>query len=167
MLGDRAASSVGSDDVGPSAFRKHHRLDDRSSEFWTIAENLLRNGSTFSGDCSIPDGCYVTYPFWSDGFPDQDLDSFYHMVVRRENVPMYATPRADAPVIERLSYEIVRRVIDQSKPLDEAWTQIALLDGRTGAVRTSDLYNPTFGYRMTFVRSANGTWVLGAFLAGD
>jgi hypothetical protein len=167
MLGDRVAFSVGSDDVGPLAFRRYRRLDDRSSEFWTIAAELLRNGSAFRGDCSIPDGgCYVTYPFWSDWFIDQDLDPLHHMVVRRTNIPMYASARAGAPVVERLSYEVVRLVIDQTKPPNDTWTDIALLDGRTGVVRSRDLYSP-IGYRMIFVHISDGRWVLGAFLAGD
>lgn len=167
MLDERVMFSIGSDNVGPLAFRRYRRLDDRSGEFWTIASDLLRNGSAFHGDCSVPAGCYVTYPFWSERFPDQDLHRFNHMVVRRENVPMYASARRGAPIVDRLSYEIVRLVIDPTKPPNDRWTDIALLDGRTGAVRSRDLYYPAADYRMTFGRQSSGKWVLASFLAGD
>jgi hypothetical protein len=168
MLDERVVFSIGSEDVGPRAFRKYRKLDERSSEFWTVAEDLLKGGSALGGDCSSPqEQCYVTYPFWFDRFPDQDLTRFDHLVVRRENVPMYATARADAPVVERLSYEIVKLRIDPTRSPNDTWTDIALLDGRTGAVRSSDLYYPAADYRLTFGRLSSGRWVLGSFLAGD
>jgi hypothetical protein len=41
-----------------------------------------------------------------------------------------------------------------------------LWDGRRGFLREPDLHRP-IGYRMTFIRREDGTWLLGDYLAGD
>lgn len=152
---------------GRDAFRKYNALDDPASEFWSVVKDLLAKGAA-AEHCDDPDPnaqCHVRYPYWSARFPNQ-LDRSEHLIVRDENVPMYEAARSDSKVVERLTYEVVRRVIDQTKSPIEGWEEVSLLDGRRGFIREERLYR-TSGYRMTFVRQDDGSWVLGDFLSGD
>ena len=82
---------------------------------------------------------------------------------------MYAQPQASAPVVERLSHDVVKVLADpdSSLPESERWAQIELPDGRAGFVNDRLLYNPAGGYRMQFVRDDRGEWRMTVFIAGD
>ena len=168
MVSDEIRVSESGDERGPAAFRLYWKLDDPASGFWTTVEELLAGGSAFWGDCNNPEvGCYVTYPYWSERFPDDTLDRLYYLVVRRDNAPVYAQPRDEAAVVDRLSYEVVRRSYDSTVAGSDTWTEIARLDGPRGFMRTTDTYNPTFGFKMIFRWLNKGPWELAEFTAGD
>ena len=167
IVSDDVQMVPGGDERGREAFRRHWNLDDRSSRFWTSVEEILAGGSSFDGECDNPEvTCYVTYPYWSERFPDR-LDRLYYLVIHRADAPLYAQPRAGAAVVDRLSYDVVRRVFDSDVASSETWTEVVRLDGRRGFVRTSDTYNPTFGVRMIVQRSASGAWEVVGVIAGD
>ena len=150
---------------GREAFRKYRRLDDRQSEFWSVVPRLLEKGGAVQG-CDEPrDQCRVSYPFWNARVPLK-FDGFDHFVVQHENVALYEVPSTQGRVVEKLSYELVRRVIDQTKAPTEGWQQVALLDGRKGFVQVTDLHS-LVGYRMTFARLPDGNWMLWSFISGD
>jgi len=109
-----------------------------------------------------------TDPYWWANFPG-DLDPIEHRVARGDDVPMYSQPAASAPIVERLSYDVVKVLADPdpSLPEDARWAQVELPDGRAGFVNDRLLYNPAGGFRMQFVRDGRGEWRLTVFIAGD
>jgi hypothetical protein len=150
---------------GRASFRSYHGLDDPKSTFWATIAELLQGAAAVDG-CSNPDEqCRVAYPYWSTRLPD-DLDALEHFVVRTQDAAVYRTPRRGAAVIARVSYEVVRRPDALSQEPEEGWEEVVLWDGRRGFLREQDLHRP-IGYRMTFIRREDGTWVLGNYVAGD
>ena len=150
--------------IGRVAFRKYHRLDDPKSEFWMNMRSLLDGAGAVDGCNGPTQECQVSYPFWLTRVPPE-FDKLDHVVVL-QNASMYERPAPAASVVERLNYELVRRVTEHQRLKPEGWEEIELFDGRKGFVRSSDVYRFT-SWRMTFVRQANGTWILWDFLAGD
>jgi hypothetical protein len=159
-------------DAGTRAgFRRFWKLDDPKSDFWTEAEQLLRvGGSSAGGDCA--DGCEVWYPSWEVAFPD-DLDPVDYAVVTGNDVPVYELPRAGSRVLTRLTYDVVKLLVEGDR-----WTRIVLPDGREGYVdgavagRVAGaakymLWSPQGGSEMGFYRRNNGPWLLTVFYAPD
>jgi hypothetical protein len=161
MMTNDILPSFGSETRGPKAFRDEWKIDSPTSEFWSMADEVLSGGSALEGPCEATGVCDVLYPFWARPFAD-DFDRLGHLVVRGSNVPMYSRPRAGGRAVATLSYDVVKSVDDQPN-----WTEIELQDGRRGFVRAESLYDLAFGPRMAFSRTADGRWVLGEFIAGD
>jgi hypothetical protein len=138
---------------------------DRTSEFWVIVEDLLGKGAAVDG-CDDPnDQCRVSYPYWLERYPTH-LTRSSHLIVNAANLPMREKPSDAARTVTQLSYDVVRRVTVQPNPPPDGWTEVELLDGQRGFIRSERLYRTT-GYRMTFTRLSAGTWFLASFLAGD
>lgn len=150
--------------VGRDAFRKHNNLDDRDSEFWTRVSEILRLGAGVEG-CETPQAyCRVKVPYWTERLTD--LDSYDYSIARNENVPLYTAPKADAAIVERLSYDVVKHVEKYSQGPLEGWEEVQLMDGRRGFIREGDLYRRT-GLRMWFAREDDGSWILRNLVSGD
>jgi hypothetical protein len=58
---------------GIEAFRRQQRLDDPSSEFWTVIADLIAKGSTVGDTCTENSHCSVGFPYWSERFPHPRL----------------------------------------------------------------------------------------------
>jgi hypothetical protein len=169
MTSDTPQYLFGGEEPGLDAFREHWNMDDPSSEFWRAAEDLLTDGSTVAPTCAEPkDECYVWFPYWWANFPG-DLDPIPHRIARGDDVPMYSRPAASAPIVERLSYDVVKVLADPdpSLPDNERWAQVELPDGRAGFVNDRLLHSPAGGYRMQFIRNARDEWRMTVFIAGD
>ena len=148
--------SIAADDIrvsfGPDNGIEAFRIDD---EFWAEMETVLRLGGVFAG----PDRFWAPYVFanWPGAH-----DPFTHVAVTGVDVPAFAEPADTAPVVARLTHEIV--ALPAWNPTN-GFHQIALADGTTAFVSERQLRSP-IDYRAGFVRE-QGKWMLEIFIAGD
>ena len=100
-------------------------------------------------------------PYVFANWPDAH-DPFTHIAVTGVDVPAFAEPADTAPVVARLTHEIV--ALPAWNPAN-GFHQIALADGTTAFVSERQLRSP-IDYRAGFVRE-QGEWMLEIFIAGD
>ena len=143
-------ASFGSDH-GVPAFIEMWKLNDPSTELWKELGAVLALGGTFA-DVSTFTAPYV-FSRWPDG-----VDSFESVAVIGRNVRIRSAPRADAPVVATVSYEILE--LDFSKPDSAEWTAV-----KAGYISKQFVRSP-IDYRATFTYS-KGRWRMIFFLAGD
>jgi hypothetical protein len=148
---------------GRTAFRKEWMLDSNSARFWRLAESALSGG--FVAGCQ-GDECAVSAPSWFFKWSTTQLDIYDHAVVRRDDVPMFAEPKASARVIATLSFDVVED-LDRSLFDRREFIHVKLVDGRTGYIRDEDLYDVLIGPKMIFGRKGQGPWLLVSFNEGD
>jgi hypothetical protein len=141
---------------GIADFRRIWRPDQADSKLWTALGEILRLGGSFE-----PDGSFVA-PYTFSRFPD-DLDSFESIVVTGNGVALRAAPRTDAPLIARLSYDIV--TVEAPPDPAAAWVEVRLADGRSGHVAAPLLRSP-LDYRAGFAKR-EGEWRVIYLIAGD
>ena len=107
-------------------------------------------------------------PYAFARFPE-DLDAFAHVVVTSVAAPVRAQPAADAPILETLRYDIVRRDEKGGAPATTGtraeWVRVLTPTGKSGYLHDRDLRGPT-DYRACFHKDA-GQWLLTTFVAGD
>ncbi|MCB9959833.1 MAG: hypothetical protein H6843_14645 [Rhodospirillaceae bacterium] len=139
--------------------------------YWTELQTVLEMGGAFSGADPSQRYFCAPYTFLAD-FP-QHLDPFMIVFVTRRIAPLYAAPRADAPVIGTLSYDIAE--ITESgvgEAVEEAgapyWVGLRTVDGtREGYAVSTDFRSP-IDYRACFNPNPDtGHWEWTAFIAGD
>jgi hypothetical protein len=107
-------------------------------------------------------------PYVFARFPE-DLDAFAYVVVTSVAAPVRAQPAEDAPVLETLHYDIVRRDEKGGAPATVGtraeWVRVVTPTGKSGYLHDRDLRSPT-DYRACFHKDA-GQWLLTTFVAGD
>lgn len=107
-------------------------------------------------------------PYVFARFPE-DLDSFAHVVVTAVAAPVRAQPAEDAPVLETLRYDIVRRDERGGVPAATGtrpeWVRVLTPTGKSGYLHDRDVRSP-IDYRACFHKEA-GQWLLTTFVAGD
>ncbi|MCA8909127.1 MAG: hypothetical protein KDA49_15730 [Rhodospirillaceae bacterium] len=139
--------------------------------YWTELQTALEMGGMFSRADPARRYFCAPYTFLAD-FP-QELDPFTIVFVTRRIAPLYAEPRADAPVIGTLSYDIAE--ITESgvgEAVEEAgapyWIGLRTVDGtRQGYAVSTDFRSP-IDYRACFNPNPDtGQWEWTAFIAGD
>jgi hypothetical protein len=149
-------------DNGASDFRTRWRLQDPGSELWPELAAVLALGGTFENDSTF------VAPYVFTRFPDS-LDAFEYVAVIGENVRVRAEPALTAPILARVSFEVVGRARKPPRALTPSeaalWEPLQLADGRVGYVARAFLRSP-IGYRAAFVRRG-GRWLMTLFVAGD
>ena len=142
-------------DGGTSEFRSTWNFDGDDSEFWAELEAVLRMGGAFRtrDEFSAP---YV-FAMWPE-----TLDAFEFVAVIGTNVNVRSEPSITAPIVARLSHEVVR--LAEGRPAT-TWLKVALADGTAGYVNERYLRSP-IDYRASFVRN-DDRWMLRFFAAGD
>lgn len=132
------------------------------SQLWTELGRVLSLG----GALVSPTEFCAPYVFAR--FPE-DLDAFAHVVVTAVAAPVRAQPAEDAPVLETLRYDIVRRDEKGGAPTPAGtraeWVRVLTPTGKSGYLHDRDLRSPT-DYRACFHKDA-GQWLLTTFVAGD
>lgn len=147
-------NSFGGND-GVAAFRTAWRLGEADSELWAVLDDILRHGGRFSGADAF------VAPFTYMALPDS-LDPFEFLMVRDEDVPVYATPDEQGVIVGRLSHDVVRAGPYLADP---RWTAIALGGERFGYVEAHRIRSAV-DYRVQFMRR-DGRWLLVLLVAGD
>lgn len=157
---------------GRSAFVETWRPAEANSEVWVQLARVLGGGGVYEEDSlasadGSPGWARFTAPYYFARFPGEQFDAFQHGVLLGPDVPVRAQPEPGAPVLERLSFAIVR-VPEFFNPRETAsgnWIRIELDENRFGFVRSDRIGSPV-GYRALFNR-IDGEWTMTAFVAGD
>jgi hypothetical protein len=143
-------------ETGVAAFRSKWHPDQAASKLWTVLGDILRLGGSFE-----PDGSFAA-PYTFSRFPD-DLDSIETLVIIGSGVALRSAPRLDAPLLARLSYELVT-ADDPSRPIT-GWVRVRTETGQVGYVAEHLVRSP-IDYRAGFAKR-DGTWRLIYLVAGD
>jgi hypothetical protein len=141
-------------------FKKEWNLHKPGASWEPLRRELLRvlslGGSFDKGEFWAP---YV-YSEWPDDPNDPDGGLFSGCILGRR-VPVRSRPSPTAPIITRLSYDIVKMPEWTDKP----WVKIITPGGRRGYVASRFFYSSGF-YRAGF-KKVKGKWKMMFFIAGD
>jgi len=152
--------------VGIGDFKRNWKPERKESHLWPVLEQLLALGGTFENSHGRQEFCapYVTTRFPS-GF-----DEFEWATVTGVNVRVRARTEAGAPVVDALSYDVVK-VIDwrgeraQTDATRNRWVLIRTPQGRRGYVRHKFIRSPV-DFRAYFAK-LRGRWMMVGLIAGD
>ena len=131
-------------------------------DLMSTIEDILTHGGRVEGD-----SVFIA-PYWfTEDLPD-DLDSYFHMVIIGESVPVRSSPGSGA-LLASLSYDVVADPPDRYQIDDvlrpDGWTAIMLRDSTISYVPSAQVRSP-IGYRMTF-HLEDGRWWITNLIAGD
>jgi hypothetical protein len=124
-------------------------------DLWRELEQILGLGGTFREGMFWAPYVYSAWP--------ESHDAFETLAVVADDVPLRASPDANAPAIATLSRDLVTRASEPRQ--DGAWEKIATADGKSGFVESKFVRSPV-DYRAGFVKTPNG-WRMNALVAGD
>jgi SH3 domain-containing protein len=147
------------DDHGVAGFERHWELDrPQSSQLWQELTTVLSLGGRFRET-----GGAVEFwaPYTFADFPN-DWDAFESAVILGANVNVRAGPGTDTPILEQLTFDIVR-TSDQD---GGEWVKIVSPSGKEGYVARRYIRSP-IDYRAAFVKGAAGAWRMRLLVAGD
>jgi hypothetical protein len=155
---------------GLDTFKQEWQPSKRTSEFWKQLSLILSLGGTYESETGDEKYCapYVTTR-WKTlvrRFPEFGNASEYAVVVR--DVNGRARPSIGAPVVARLSFDVVRVNWDsvaKAARRGSEWVRIRTLRGRVAYVQASDVRSP-IDYSACF-KKINGRWMMVSFIAGD
>jgi hypothetical protein len=137
---------------GPGVFKSHWHPEDPKSEVWVVLERVLALGGTFyEKDMYAAPYVYTKFPM--------DVNLLEYVAVVKDAAPLRAEAKADAAVVETLSYDIVQVEPALTAPVrldKQEWVQVATAGGKKGYVASADVYSPA-GYRVLFEKQA-GRW---------
>lgn len=128
-----------------------YRPQERTSRLWRDLAKIVRLGGQFSGETFWAP--YVYSAWNSDG------DAYTHAAIITPNEPLRAKPSPKAPVLRRLSYDIVK--VNRE---GQRWTQVTLA-GKSGWVRNEALWSQ-LDTRIAIERR-DGRWLITAIVEGD
>lgn len=156
---------------GIEAFKEKWTLDSNpaNSELWTILGDILDLGGVFLDE----DRNIFVAPYVYALYSDIDLDPFSHLVVTGEGVNVRAAPAVDSPVLDSVSYQVVRQLPTYGEELPEIeldgrtyrWAKVQLPSGTVGYMVDRYLWSPV-GYRLAFSKTGDD-WRLIFLVAGD
>jgi hypothetical protein len=167
ILDARIKNSFGGND-GINEFKTMWKINSPKSEFWDEFIKVLSNGGTFDKESGAKTKLFMA-PYTFTGFPD-DLDVYDYQAIFGNNVNLRSKPDMNAPVVARLSYDIVKidfknSVPDKIKEGEHSWLKVETFDGKKGFVKAEFVRGST-DFRALFEKK-NGVWKMTAFIAGD
>ena len=124
-------------------------------QYWNEIAKVLKLGGRFRGHA------FVAPYTWTAKTP-KDADTYKTYFVTGSNVLLRSTGKANAPIISRLSYNIV---YNDNWQEDANYQSIRLPDGQTGYL-SSQYLRSQIDYRASFIK-INGKWQMAMFIAGD
>ncbi|RYG28961.1 SH3 domain-containing protein [bacterium] len=137
---------------GLADFKKQWRPENPDGPIWRELEAILKLGGAFQAkNYWMP----TTYAKWPEAY-----DSFSYAAATSGTVPVRAAPNADAKVVARLNYGIVKAEAES-----KGWVPVQLPDGAKGYVHKTDIRRP-IDYRMS-ISKHQGRWLIDALVAGD
>lgn len=143
---------------GIPEFQAMWRPSDPDSRVWETLVSVLSLGGTFHGDTMF------IAPYTFSRFPG-GFDAFDHVAVVGADVRVRGAPSDTAPILTRVSFDILPIAREAGYPGDEEWVPVRLENGRPGYVHATYARSP-IGYRAVFVRRG-GVWRMRALVAGD
>jgi hypothetical protein len=146
-------------DHGIDDFKQMWQIKEADSKLWKEFGTVLALGGSFDG----PD--MFTAPYTFSRWP-RDVDGFDYVAVVGSEVRIRTLPRADAPVVTQVSYEVLQLDAEASSKdwMTEDWTAVRI-DGKKAYIATRFIRSP-IDYRARFEK-VDGRWRLVFFLAGD
>ncbi|WP_420586960.1 SH3 domain-containing protein [Ruegeria sp.] len=145
--------------LDPQTLSEEYRedADAMREQYWTDLENTLSQPGYFDdeGEFWMPHQWQITLP--------ASLDAHLAYFVTGQNVSLRQQPNRDAPLITRISHEVVILRDHQSSA---EYQRVLLTDGTQGYMH-SDFLWPMTGHRAAFVKSDAGGWQLCTFVSGD
>ena len=152
---------------GVKDFTEKWHPEKSDSEFWRELESILALGGTFETIDGQKEFCapYVTCR-WQElvkDFPELG-EAHEYTVVLGKNVNVHSKPSADAPILETLSFNVLKlSQVDANERTQ--WVEIKTPGGHTGYISAKDVRSP-LDYRASF-KKVKGRWMLVTFIAGD
>jgi hypothetical protein len=153
------------DEIGIATFKQQGRPEDPKSPLWIELESLLTLGGTFDYGGVAGFWAPCVYTRWPE-----DVDAFTHVAVIRRDVTVRARPASDAPILARLSYDIVQvgtgdPIVEPHPEGPRTWRAIVTPQGKKGYVQALFLRSP-IDYRARFIGSGR-QWRMDLLVAGD
>jgi hypothetical protein len=154
-------NSFGGDD-GAANFKKMWKPTDAKSPVWPVLALVVGMGGRFENEKTF------VAPYVYSNFPD-DLDGFETIVVTAEKAVMREQPKADAPIVNTLAYDILTIAKPSGKLQHEAgpddWLEVSDSTGKRGFVLQRDLRSP-IDFRAIFEKRKS-SWRMTVLVAGD
>lgn len=151
---------------GVDEFKKRWEPQDPESPVWSVLSTALTSGGSFTKRADVSEFCgpYVVnqWPTVLQQLP-RGIDSLDFVAITGDDVAVYLEPKVTAPIVTRLSYDVVRsipnaQVTDRTNPKFSSWIKIRTPDGKEGYVPDSDVQGPMdYG---TCLRQTNGKWLI-------
>ena len=167
ILDKNIKNSFGGND-GVAEFKDWWKIESPGSKFWDEFLPVITNGGKFhDSEVAASKTKLFVAPYTFQDFPD-DLDAFTHSIIFGNNVNLRAKPEMNAPVVARLSYnvvEITNGIKDKTDPEKDDWYEIKTLGGKKGFVKAEFVRSP-IDYRAGFEKKG-GAWKMVFFIAGD
>jgi hypothetical protein len=126
---------------------------------WSLWDELV---PILSMGCATNDQGGITLP-WYAAQPLDGLDPDTGMIVIAEKVPLYQSPDAKSPVLDRLSWDGVT-LLGGLQP-EDPFQKVKAADGKVGFVATDKLRS-LLDYRL-IASSRDGKWSFTSLIAGD
>jgi hypothetical protein len=165
ILDPQITHSFGSH-AGVGAFKRYWKIESPRSRFWEEFLTVIRNGGHWAKLGEGPPVFAAPYTF--NGFPD-DLDLYEHAAVFGTSVALRKSPTPAAPLVARLSYNIVRLETENlprtGRSRYAGWWRVRTLGGLEGYIRKEFVRSP-IDLRAGFEKK-RGQWKMVFFIAGD
>ncbi len=150
---------------GIANFRKTWKIESKDSKFWDEMLTVVKNGGQFDKR----DRNLFMAPYLFTAFPE-DIDAFDYQAIFGNNVNLRSRPDITAPVVTKLSYNVVKVDLEKSVPIsgtegEYLWLRVETLGGKKGWVKP-EYVRSSIDFRAGFER-IRGRWTLTFFLAGD
>ena len=156
---------------GVKEFAEDWKLDSSQSKVWSELYKVLSMGATFEEEDGekIFSAPYVSSR-WNRIQPKKgEVGEVAYEAIIGSRVRVYSRPNLDAPVVARLSYDIVE--VDYEGSVMEAnredfrWVKIKLKRARGGYVRGSEIRSPSD--KSAHFKKFKGKWMMYIFSGGD
>lgn len=164
--------SFGDESGSMKNFLKSYGLDSvsyKESVFWQEMDRILSLGGIYyNGEKTS-----IAFPYIFVNFPVEDYDSYTYAAVTGKNVNVRKNPDINSPVVDTISYEIVKVLNNPSYDVKKeiiasktgVWVNVKTSSGNEGYVFSYYLHSP-IGYRAVFEKE-KGKWMLRLFISGD
>jgi hypothetical protein len=166
ILDPEIKNSFGGDD-GIEGFKRIWEPEKPDTALWpTLLKVLSMGGSYYRSGSELGFSAPYVHSRWPGEF-----DPFEYVAITGKNINLRREAGAEATVVERLSYDIVKLEGSPSGASEfdygatSAWVRVKTHDGKIGYVSSRFVYSP-IDYRVWFVKQ-NGEWRMKGFVAGD
>lgn len=152
--------------AGIGDFKRNWKPERKGSDLWPVLEQALALGGTFEKSHGRQEFCA---PYVTTRFP-AGFDEFESAAITGTDVRVRARPEAGAPVVDTLSYDVVK-VIDwrgeraQTAATRNRWVLVRTPQGHPGYVRHEFIRSPV-DFRAHFAK-LRGRWMMTGLIQGD
>jgi hypothetical protein len=149
---------------GLADFKKYSGFSNPNDPIWGELIDVLTLGGVFEKTKDGKRYFCTPYVFCRDigKLNGQNISPFDYVAILKPNTSIRQNPKTDAPVVEALSYDIVKYDRSYRNP---TWAKITTPTGKSGYVLERDIRSP-IDYRAFFAK-VNGKWMMTVFIAGD